>query len=80
MKEGDQQVCLDAVRIGNYQEKEVPKTAQELANRILHTVYMGTENRSVGLTVYTQPETVHLIALGTLIALFYKYLKNTRRV
>ncbi|CAK9231415.1 unnamed protein product [Sphagnum troendelagicum] len=46
--EGDQQVCLDAVRIGNYQEKEVPKTAQELANRILHTVYMGTENSSEG--------------------------------
>jgi NAD+ synthase (glutamine-hydrolysing) len=33
-------------RIGQYREKEDLGSAQELANRIFSTVYMGTENSS----------------------------------
>lgn len=47
MKGGDKQVIADAVRIGNYQKNEVPQSAEEFAQRLLHTVYMGTENRFV---------------------------------
>ena len=49
MKEGDKQVITDSVRIGNYQKNEVPESAEEFAHRLLHTVYMGTENRFVKL-------------------------------
>lgn len=47
MKEGDKQVIADAVRIGNYKDNEVPESAKEFAHRLLHTVYMGTDNRFV---------------------------------
>lgn len=49
MKEGDQKVTAYAVRIGNYKNNEVPESAEEFAQRLLHTVYMGTENRFVEL-------------------------------
>jgi hypothetical protein len=50
VKDGDKQVTSDAVRIGNYQKGEVPERAEEFASRLLHTVYMGTDNRSERLT------------------------------
>lgn len=46
VKDGDKQVISDAVRIGNYQKGELPERAEEFASRLLHTVYMGTDNRS----------------------------------
>lgn len=33
------------LQLGAYEEGEEPKDAQEFAQRILHTIYMGTENR-----------------------------------
>lgn len=50
VKDGDKQVTSDAVRIGNYQKGELPERAEEFASRLLHTVYMGTDNRSERLT------------------------------
>lgn len=44
--EGNEQVRRDARRLGNYGEGEVPGDAAELASRLLHTVYMGSENSS----------------------------------
>lgn len=46
VEEGNQQVSSDAVRIGQYKSGEVPKSSQEFASRVLHTVYMGSENSS----------------------------------
>ncbi|KAI3428464.1 hypothetical protein D9Q98_007289 [Chlorella vulgaris] len=43
---GDQDVLADAVRVGQYNEGQQPKDAAELANRLLTSVYMGTENSS----------------------------------
>lgn len=43
--EGNQQVIADVVRIGSYEQGNLPVDPQEFANRLLHTVYMGTENR-----------------------------------
>eukprot|EP00798_Chlamydomonas_sp_ICE-L_P005201 gene5201-18428_t len=44
--EGDEQVTADARRIGMYSPSEPVDDAQELANRLLTTVYMGTVNSS----------------------------------
>ncbi|KAI7835944.1 hypothetical protein COHA_010177 [Chlorella ohadii] len=44
--EGDEDVLADAVRVGQYGEGERPTDAAELANRLLCSVYMGTENSS----------------------------------
>uniref|UniRef100_A0A7I4BDN0 Glutamine-dependent NAD(+) synthetase n=3 Tax=Physcomitrium patens TaxID=3218 RepID=A0A7I4BDN0_PHYPA len=46
VREGDKQVIADAIRMGNYRNDEVPESADEFAQRLLHTVYMGTENSS----------------------------------
>ncbi|EFJ22527.1 hypothetical protein SELMODRAFT_267968 [Selaginella moellendorffii] len=46
IEEGDEQVLNDAIRIGNYENGKVPKSAEEFANRIVFTVYMGSENSS----------------------------------
>lgn len=43
---GDQDALADARRIGHYQSGEAITSPQELANRLFHTVYMGTENSS----------------------------------
>lgn len=43
---GDELVLADARRIGQYQSGEEVSSAQELAHRLFHTVYMGTENSS----------------------------------
>jgi len=72
VKEGDQQVIADAVRIGNYQKNEVPQSAEEFAQRLLHTVYMGTENRFVltkrlGPCVHSFPDCFHL-AFNSLVS------------
>jgi NAD+ synthase (glutamine-hydrolysing) len=45
INEGDVQVEADARRIGLYADGEIPNDPKELANRILQTVYMGSENR-----------------------------------
>eukprot|EP00249_Psilotum_nudum_P015514 c25368_g1_i1 orf=97-2295(+) len=46
IENGDSQVQADAVRIGHYQKGELPKCPKEFANKIFHTVYMGSENSS----------------------------------
>lgn len=46
ISEGNEQVLRDAQRLGHYEEGKVPTDAAELANRLLHTVYMGSENSS----------------------------------
>ncbi len=43
---GDSRVEADALRIGQYRDGEQVASAQELADRVLHTVYMGTQNSS----------------------------------
>lgn len=43
---GDSRVEADALRIGQYRDGEKIGSAQELAARLLHTVYMGTQNSS----------------------------------
>lgn len=52
MREGDKQVIADAIRMGNYRNDEVPESADEFAQRLLHTVYMGTENRFMQLNFH----------------------------
>ncbi|KAG6554977.1 hypothetical protein Mapa_003562 [Marchantia paleacea] len=47
IQEGNQQVLSDALRIGQYKDDEMPESAQEFAGRLLHTMYMGSENRSL---------------------------------
>lgn len=44
---GDEQVKVDATRIGRYTNGEFPTDSREFAKRIFYTVYMGTENRWV---------------------------------
>ncbi|XP_020274404.1 glutamine-dependent NAD(+) synthetase isoform X2 [Asparagus officinalis] len=46
IKNGDQQVKADALRIGKYTNGEFPTDSKEFAKRIFYTVYMGTENSS----------------------------------
>lgn len=46
ISEGDTQVQADAKRIGHYVGEEFPQDPKEFANRVLHTVYMGSENSS----------------------------------
>ena len=41
---GDAQVLADAVRVGQYGQGEAPASVDELASRLLTSVYMGTEN------------------------------------
>eukprot|EP00775_Hariotina_reticulata_P006615 gene6615-6843_t len=43
---GDQLVLADAQRVGQYKEDDAVDNAHDLANRLFHTVYMGTENSS----------------------------------
>jgi NAD+ synthase (glutamine-hydrolysing) len=45
IEEGDEQVKLDALQIGQYKDGEIPTDSTELAKRLFYTVYMGTENR-----------------------------------
>lgn len=45
IESGDSTVLSDARRIGQYKEGETIEV-QDLANRLFHTVYMGTENSS----------------------------------
>jgi len=42
---GDQTVLADALRIGQYKPGEQVES-QDLANRLFHTVFMGTVNSS----------------------------------
>jgi NAD+ synthase (glutamine-hydrolysing) len=44
---GDQLVLDDARRIGQYRQEASVDDPGDLANRLFHTVYMGTENSSV---------------------------------
>ena len=44
---GDVSVLEDMRRVGGYATVEVPTSPQEFANRVLTTVYMGSENSSV---------------------------------
>ncbi|KAF2754473.1 putative glutamine-dependent NAD(+) synthetase [Pseudovirgaria hyperparasitica] len=48
IKQGNEQVISDVKRIAGALEKEgwMPKTAQELCNRIFHTVYLGMKSQS----------------------------------
>lgn len=46
IKNGDEQVQADALRIGQYKNGEFPTDSKEFAKRIFYTVYMGTENSS----------------------------------
>jgi NAD+ synthase (glutamine-hydrolysing) len=45
IEKGDEQVKVDAMRIGQYKDGEFPTDSRELAKRLFYTVYMGTENR-----------------------------------
>lgn len=47
VEEGDMAVLAEVKRVGGYGKEEVPVSPQEFANRVLTTVYMGTENSSV---------------------------------
>ena len=44
---GDEQVKVDAIRIGNYKDGQYPTDSREFAKRIFYTVFMGSENRQV---------------------------------
>ncbi|GJN41096.1 hypothetical protein PR202_gn00423 [Eleusine coracana subsp. coracana] len=46
IEKGDEQVKVDALRIGQYKGGEIPTDSKELATRLFYTVYMGTENSS----------------------------------
>ncbi|XP_051214236.1 glutamine-dependent NAD(+) synthetase [Lolium perenne] len=46
IEKGDEQVKVDAMRIGQYKDGEFPTDSRELAKRLFYTVYMGTENSS----------------------------------
>ncbi|KAM0822677.1 hypothetical protein ACQ4PT_071352 [Festuca glaucescens] len=48
IEKGDEQVKVDAMRIGQYKDGEFPTDSRELAKRLFYTVYMGTENSSEG--------------------------------
>ncbi|CAM6096271.1 unnamed protein product [Calypogeia fissa] len=48
IQEGNQQVLSDALRIGQYKKDDVPRSPREFASRLLHTIYMGSENSSEG--------------------------------
>ncbi|KAG6791569.1 hypothetical protein POTOM_000692 [Populus tomentosa] len=43
---GDEQVKADAIRIGNYTDRQFPTDSKEFAKRIFYTVFMGSENSS----------------------------------
>lgn len=43
---GDQTVLADARRIGQYKPDEPVNDPHDLASRLFHTTYMGTENSS----------------------------------
>lgn len=45
-QEGDERVEADARRVGQYSESEPLGSAQDMAGRLLTTVYMGTVNSS----------------------------------
>jgi len=45
IKDGDEKTLIDVRRVVQ-DEKFLPKSSQELANRIFHTTYMGTKNSS----------------------------------
>jgi NAD+ synthase (glutamine-hydrolysing) len=45
-EDGDETVQADVRRVAGYGECEVVSDAQDLAGRLLHTVYMGTVNSS----------------------------------
>ncbi|XLR57943.1 hypothetical protein S83_008615, partial [Arachis hypogaea] len=42
---GDEQVKVDAIRIGNYRDGQYPTNSREFAKRIFYTIFMGSENR-----------------------------------
>ncbi|XP_021905095.1 glutamine-dependent NAD(+) synthetase isoform X1 [Carica papaya] len=46
IRNGDEQVKADAIRIGHYTDGQFPTDSKEFANRIFYTVYMGSENSS----------------------------------
>ncbi|KAK3126853.1 hypothetical protein QOZ80_7AG0563980 [Eleusine coracana subsp. coracana] len=46
IEKGDEQVKVDALRIGQYKAGEIPTDSREFAERLFYTVYMGTENSS----------------------------------
>ncbi|CAN6718490.1 unnamed protein product [Malus baccata var. baccata] len=43
---GDEQVKVDAIRIGQYKDGQYPTDSKEFAKRIFYTVFMGSENSS----------------------------------
>ncbi|KAK6122551.1 hypothetical protein DH2020_043706 [Rehmannia glutinosa] len=43
---GDEQVKVDAIRIGHYIDGQFPTDSKEFAKRIFYTVFMGSENGS----------------------------------
>lgn len=46
IRNGDERVKADAVRIGNYTDGQYPTESKEFAKRIFYTVFMGSENSS----------------------------------
>ncbi|XP_047341843.1 glutamine-dependent NAD(+) synthetase isoform X2 [Impatiens glandulifera] len=46
IKNGDEQVKADAIRIGNYRDGQFPTDSKEFAKRVFYTVFMGSENSS----------------------------------
>ncbi|XP_074264435.1 glutamine-dependent NAD(+) synthetase-like [Silene latifolia] len=46
IKDGDEKVKADAIRIGQYTDGKIPTDSKEFAKRIFYTVFMGTENSS----------------------------------
>ena len=46
MQAGDERVAEDMRLVARYGEGEAPRSAQDLAGRLLATVYMGTANSS----------------------------------
>ncbi|KAJ7952179.1 Glutamine-dependent NAD(+) synthetase [Quillaja saponaria] len=46
IRNGDEQVKADAIRIGNYKDSQYPTDSREFARRIFYTVFMGSENSS----------------------------------
>ena len=45
IKNGDEQVKADAIRIGNYKDGLYPIDNREFAKRIFYTMFMGSKNR-----------------------------------
>lgn len=66
---GDEQVKVDAIRIGQYTDGQFPTDSKEFAKRIFYTVYMGTENRwvrnteSLSLVLSYHPADIVLLTL-----------------